>query len=275
MSELIVHFIDVGCGNMTLLLFPNGTTYLYDCNVTDDNEEDVLSNLATAMGNRTSINVFICSHRDADHMRGLRKIHDAYPILRIRDPGVAGTTTDSSEYEDYMALRREIGSQTINARKKLEIGQATVRFMNSADEESADANDQSVVMKVEYGGSGVLLAGDTSFRPWKESILPFYSDEKLHANILLGSHHGSLTFFDDPSDEKHYYMAHLKKIAPEMTLISVGPNSFDLPDDKAMELYAKYSSGSNKGNKVYRTDEQGNMKLVFTQGGGWTLKINQ
>jgi len=60
-----------------------------------------------------------------------------------------------------------------------------------------------------------------------------------------------------------------------MTLVSVGPNTFDLPDEKAMELYAKFSTGSNKGNKVHRTDEQGNMKLVLKQGGGWSLKINQ
>ena len=66
MSDLVAHFLDVGCGNMTLLLFPNGITYLYDCNVTDGNEEDVLSYLATAMGSRTSLDVFICSHRDAD-----------------------------------------------------------------------------------------------------------------------------------------------------------------------------------------------------------------
>ena len=42
-----------------------------------------------------------------------------------------------------------------------------------------------------------------------------------------------------------------------------GPNIFDLPDDKAMELYAKYSSVSNKGNKVYRTDEQDNIRLIL------------
>src|SRR6266481_534982 len=182
MSELVAHFLDVGCGNMTLLLFPNDTTYLYDCNVTDDNEEDVLRYLATAMGSRTSINIFVCSHRDADQMRGLRKIHDDYPIGEIRDPGVAGTTTDSPEYEDYMALRREIGSRIIQARTKLEIGHATVRYMNSADEDFTDANDQSIVMKIEYENSSLLLAGDTSFEPWKEKILPFYSDEKLRAN---------------------------------------------------------------------------------------------
>jgi beta-lactamase superfamily II metal-dependent hydrolase len=147
--------------------------------------------------------------------------------------------------------------------------------MNAADDDLYDANDQSVVMKIEYAGSAVLLAGDTSFRPWKESILPFYSDEKLRADILLGSHHGSLTFFDDPSDEKNYYTAHIKKIAPAMTLLSVGSNVWDLPDDKTIELYTRYSSGSNNGNKVFRTDEKGNMKLVLKSGGGWSLNVNQ
>jgi len=275
MNDLVVHFLDVGCGNMTLILFPNGSTYLYDCNVTDDNEDDILAYLRKAMGSRSTIEAFICSHRDADHMRGLRTIHNAYPIGEIRDPDEPGTTTNSPEYKDYMALRREIGSKTIEARTKLEVGDTTVRYMNAADEDFSDANDQSVVMKVEFAGSAVLLAGDTSFRPWKESILGFYTDEKLRADILLGSHHGSITFFDDPSDERHYYVDHIKKIAPAMTLLSVGSNVWDLPDEKAIELYTKYSSGSNNGNKVFRTDEKGNMKLVLKSGGGWSLNAHQ
>ena len=79
--------------------------------------------------------------------------------------------------------------------------------MNSKDNRLSDANDQSIVMKIEYRGSGVLLTGDTSFRPWKNIIVPFYADTKLRTNILLASHHGSLTFFDDPSDNKYYYTA--------------------------------------------------------------------
>lgn len=273
MSSFVAHFINVGCGNMTLLLFPNGRTYLYDCNVTDENEMDVLGYLAKAMGNRTAIDVFICSHRDADHMRGLRKVHDMYPISEIRDPGVVGTTTDSAEYKDFMALRREVGNGVINARTFLEIGQATIRYMHAADEICSDANDQSIVMKIEYAGSALLLAGDTSFRPWKERILPFYSAEKLKADILLGSHHGSLTFFDDPSDDKNYCTEHMRSISPAMTILSVGDNSWDLPDDKAVELYKNHSSGSSAGYKLRRTDVSGNMKLVIDSS-GWTLTRN-
>jgi hypothetical protein len=37
-----IHFINVGCGNMTLLLYPNGTAHLYDCNLTEDNKKDTI-----------------------------------------------------------------------------------------------------------------------------------------------------------------------------------------------------------------------------------------
>jgi len=60
-----------------------------------------------------------------------------------------------------------------------------------------------------------------------------------------------------------------------MTLISVGPNVHSLPDKKAVELYAKYSRGSDKGNKVFTTEDQGNMKLVLKDDGGWTLSSHQ
>jgi beta-lactamase superfamily II metal-dependent hydrolase len=270
-----IHFIDVGLGNMTLLRFPNGTTYLVDCNVTDENADAVLAYLDRAMGSRTNIDRFVCSHRDADHMRGIKRVHEEHPINEIRDPGVPGTTTDSAEYEEYMDLRRELGGSAIKARTYRDVGEVRFRFMNSADDDLSDANDQSIVLKVEFGGSSVMLAGDTSFRPWKEKILPYYSDDDLSANILLAAHHGSLAFFDDTSDEKHYYTQHIRKLKPEMTIISVGPNVHDLPDSKAMELYEKYSTGSNKGNKVYTTEDQGNMKLTLTAGGGWNLKTKQ
>jgi beta-lactamase superfamily II metal-dependent hydrolase len=258
-----IHFISVGCGNMTALLYPNGTVHLYDCNVTDDNADDVMAYFSKAMGQRKTIDAFICSHRDADHMRGVKVVHDSFPISEIWDTDVPGTTTDSPEYLDYMDLRRRLTSKVIEPRKYQEFGEVLVRWMNSKDDRFSDANDQSIVMKLEYKGNAALLAGDTSYRPWKETIMPHYAKEKIKADILLAAHHGSLTFFDDPADEKNYYTAHVDTIKPAMTIVSVGPNVHDLPDQKALELYEKKSSGSDKGNKLYTTQDQGNIKLLL------------
>jgi len=270
-----IHFVSVGCGNMTLLLFPDGRTYIYDCNVTNDNEDSVLRYLSKAMGMRTAIDVFVCSHRDADHMRGIEKINKKFPIQLIRDAGVEGTTTDSSEYRTYMAMRRSIGSSDIQPKTYQELGAVMVRWMNAKNDQFTDANDQSIVMKIEYGRSSVMLTGDTSFRPWKEVILPFYDANRLSTSILLGSHHGSLSFFDDPSDERSYYTAHMEMLSPAMTIISVGPNVHDLPDKKALGLYERHSSGSSQGNKVFTTDDKGNMRLTLKNDGGWSLATNQ
>jgi len=60
-----------------------------------------------------------------------------------------------------------------------------------------------------------------------------------------------------------------------MTLISVGTNVHGLPDKKAVELYTKYSTGSNQGKKVFTTESQGNMKLVLKDDGGWSLSPNR
>ena len=68
-----VHFINVGQGNMTLLQLADGKNFLYDCNITNNNEDDVLRYLYKQMRSGTNIDGFICSHRDADHMRGVKK----------------------------------------------------------------------------------------------------------------------------------------------------------------------------------------------------------
>ena len=258
---------------MTLLLFPNGDTYLYDCNVTADNKKDVLKYLAKSMGRRTVIDTFICSHRDADHMRGIREVHRHFPIRQIRDAGVPGTTPNSKEYREYMALRTLLAGPIISAKTQRRVGNAIIFFMNAARDDTTDVNDQSIVMKVDYNESAVLLAADASFAPWKRDIVAFYHS-RLQANILLAAHHGSLTFFDDPAD-RSYYTEHIETISPAMTVISVGPNPHELPDAKAVKLYEKYSTGSSHGHRVFRTDHEGHIKLTLKGSGRWTLTRRQ
>lgn len=272
-TDLQITFVDVGCGNMTLIELPDGSVLLYDCNVTSDNSKRVIGYLRNRLGRGMHISKFINSHRDADHMRGIELIHAEYPIDVIWDSGVEGTSTDTPEYRTYMRLRRDIGFLEIEPRKRWTFGSALFRCMNSRNDLCSDCNDQSIVFKVEFATSSVILAGDTSYLPWQNSILPSYGTD-IKSSILLAPHHGSLTFFDDPNDHKHYYVAHMKTISPEMTIISTGPNVHDLPNSKALELYENYSTGSNQGNKVYCTEDKGNIRLTLKAAGGWSLTTN-
>lgn len=272
-----IHILDVGCGNMAILLNPDGTIVVLDCNITTGNSNDVLAYVKRILGNGTSIDVFINSHRDSDHIRGIGDLHAQNPIKAIWDTDVPGTTTDSPEYLSYMRLKRSIPSKVIEARKYYTFGDAKYRCMNAKWDDYSDPNQQSVVLKIEYkiSSCSVLFAGDTDYRPWKEKILTYYEDSDLRSELLIAAHHGSVTFFDDPSDTKNYYINHIKKIIPAITLVSVGPNQHDLPNAKAIELYTKYSAGSNKGNKLYTTEDKHNIKITLKDDGSWNLLTNQ
>ena len=278
----IVHFVDVGQGNMVLVECGNGVNLVVDCNITEDNKDRVLKYVADQIGEQGRLRAFVCTHRDADHMRGVRTLHDRFPIQEVWDSNYPGTTTDSDEYKAYMRLRRSVGAYVVEKQKCRSFGRTRLRFLSARDSRlPGDANDQGIVLKVEQrnaDGSAVrsstILTGDGSFATWKDGILQDYSAEALSSSILMAAHHGSLDFFDDPSSRQKF-VKHIETIKPAMTLVSVGSNSYGHPDETALRLYRRHSRGSRQGNKVYRTDRQHTMKLTLKAGGGWNLKKNQ
>jgi beta-lactamase superfamily II metal-dependent hydrolase len=181
-----------------------------------------------------------------------------------------------------MELRRTVGFIEIEHLKRWTFGKTVLRVMNSKNDNlKNDPNAQSIVIKIQHVNaqgnnlSSALLTGDTDAQTWRYSICQNYDKSDLSTDILLASHHGSLSFFDDPSDEKSYYLDHLNAIAPAMTIISVGDNAHGHPEDKAVKFYESKSSGSDKGNKLKRTDVHDNIKLVLKDEGGWSLWDNQ
>ena len=278
----IVHFIDVGQGNMVLIECANGANVLVDCNITENNKDRILNYVADQIGEKGRLRAFICTHRDADHMRGVRVVHDRFPIQEVWDSDYPGTSTDSDEYRAYMRLRRSVGAYIVEKQKYRSFGRTRLRFLSAKDSRlPEDANDQGIVLKVEERNadmsavrSSTILTGDGGFATWKDGVLKDYLAKELSSDILMASHHGSLDFFDDPSSNQ-YFVKHMLAVKPDMTVVSVGPNSYGHPDDTALRLYRQHSSGPNKGNKVYRTDRQHTTKLTLKAGGGWSIATNQ
>ena len=274
----IIHFIDVGQGNMVLIETANGRNFIFDCNITIANQERVLGYVADQIGERRYLHAFICSHRDADHMRGVRRLHDRFPIGRIWDSGYPGTTTDSPEYRAYMDLRRQVGYEVIRKKTFVDFGRTRFQYLSAKDGRLPNnANAQGIVIKVEqrnvFSGhieGSVMLPGDSDAETWRLGIMKDYHKFSVSSNILMAAHHGSISFFDDPG-LPHYYKDHLKAINPAMTIISVGPNSHDLPNEKALSYYREHSTGSDNGYKVFRTDRKGTMKLTL-KSSGWELE---
>ncbi len=267
---------------MVLIETSSGKNFVFDCNITEDNEDRVLDYVATQIGEGKSLHAFICSHRDADHMRGVKKLHARFPIKCIWDSGYPGTTTNSPEYRNYMDLRRQVGSKVMEKQKRYDYGRSRFRFLSAADDRLPEnANAQGIVIKLEQRNAdmsriegSVMLPGDSDAETWRKGILVDYYKSDISSSILMAPHHGSISFFDDPNDN-YYYKDHLAAINPAMTVISVGPNSHGHPNETALKFYRDHSTGSENGSKVFRTDTKGTIKLILKSGGGWNLSTNQ
>lgn len=121
----------------------------------------------------------------------------------------------------------------------------------------------------------MLLAGDTSVTVWRDYIIP-ENINTLKSTILFVSHHGSFSFFNENKDTDEDYIGRLAEIKPTATIISVGAtNPHGHPNESALLYYENYSSGADNGQKIFRTDQHGNMKLELRGQGAWWINWNQ
>ncbi|MBL0725513.1 MAG: hypothetical protein JJW01_00945 [Alphaproteobacteria bacterium] len=258
---------------MTLIICENSAVICYDCNITDKNENGIFSYLQKVMPkDKKNIDVFIASHRDKDHINGIEKLNKKYNISQIWDSGqYKSEQEDNNDYQDYMTVKKN-AKKEINPTigQTLDAGATNIICLNTFRKDEKDPNTQSIVIKISHKNKGsVLLTGDTDAYVWKEYIMKENKD-KVSSAVLLGSHHGSITFFDDTRGTEHCYTSHLKEIAPKVVIVSVGENSHGHPKPKALEIYENNTKGTNNKNKICRTDKLGSMKVKITKE-GWSL----
>ena len=266
---------------MSLVECDDGSKFVVDCNITEDNRDRVWACLARQIGWTTSLAAFICTHRDADHMRGIATLHRHFPIGRVWDSDYPGTSTDTAEYKEYMALRRSVGSRVIEKQTRRDFGRTRFRYLSAKDGRLArNANAQGIVLKVEHRAltsqsilGSTMLAGDSDAATWRDGILKDYAAADLSCDILLAGHHGSDTFFTIPGAQS-LYTAHVSAMKPAMVVISVGKNPYGHPGATALRLSRQHATGSRQGNKVFRTDQKGTMRLTLPDAGSCELKTN-
>ena len=112
----------------------------------------------------------------------------------------------------------------------------------------------SLVMKVTYMNSSVLIPGDSGLLSWKYWIMPNFS-KNCFSKLLHASHHGSKSFFisnadsgkDEPFDEntKGCYTDGLIAISPSIVIVTnkTKPGEKDHespPNEYALKLYESF-----------------------------------
>lgn len=303
-KPLLFHLLDVGQGLMSLIVFPNNTTFIYDCNITEENKDKIIKYLSENIPFRWNdntnqkeqwIDIFVCSHRDIDHLRGLDILNEKFSIHSIWDSEQCGASTESSDYQYYMGLRRKIKEKfgennlvTPKATDIIKIGAVEIHCLSPFENceiegETKKQHTRCIVLSIKYANKSILLTGDSDWYIWKNKIVPnFKNSELLKSEIMVASHHGSRSFFTETSgdndgiDIEKYpdttYLEALDYIKPIVTLVSCAECKppHNLPNSEALKIY-KSKTGLGNDKQVLTTNDKGTLVGFIKQNGQWGL----
>ena len=240
---LAVHFIDVGQGD-SILAESDGHYMLIDAGEND--QAGTVVSYLKAEG-VTKLDYVIGTHPHSDHIGGLDKIIDTFPVDKVLLPPVEHTTRTFEDVLDSIASRGLKITKPAPG-DSYDLGNASFTILSPVKDYGNDLNNWSVGIRLTYGDNSFVMCGDAENQAEEDIV---NSGAVLKADVLKAGHHGSSTSTSD---------AFLKKVSPSWVVIQCGKgNSYGHPHKETMEKLKK------AGCQVLRTDEEGTI-TAFSDG---------
>ena len=236
-KDLTFAMLDVGQGDALFIESPTGTQVLVD----GGPPRKILSALARVMSPFDKhIDAIIVTNPDQDHIGGFLDILKTYKVDKVFKPG---TYNDSKVYQNLKIEIKNKKIPNILAKKgmRLDIGGGAIIDILFPDRDVSlwDSNDGSIIGRLSYGKTSVMLTGDATIETEK-IILKENRAGDLQSSILKVGHHGSRTSTG---------ASFVKAVAPIYALISNGKNNnYGHPHKDTLDTLISF------GVKIFRTD---------------------
>ena len=252
-AEAQVYFIDVGQGDSELIrLKDSGIDILIDAGTRSTKQElaDYLKKLGV-----DDIDILIGTHPHEDHIGGMAKIIEEFPIGTLYLPETSDEMTPTTKtYESLLDAveKMDVTMRTASAGDVLlEEGNISFKVLSPSHTDYDNLNDYSIVTRLKVGDTAFLFQGDAE-TPVEEEILDSGAD--VSCDVIKLGHHGSST-----SSSRAY----LEAANPSAAVISCGVgNEYGHPHRETMDLLEKLSI------TPYRTDTQ---KTLLAETDGKTI----
>ena len=234
-EELEVYFLDVGQAD-SILIRNKDKNMLIDAG--NNNDGDYLVSYFKSIGIE-KFDYVVGTHAHEDHIGGMDNIIDNFGIGKFYMPDKITTTKTFRDVLDALE-RKQIKFNVPEIGDVLNFGDVNIRviYISSDDE----LNDTSIVLKLVYKDISMLFMGDASTKVEEKILL-----QDLKSDVLKVGHHGSI--YSTSED-------FIKGVEPKISIIEVGKNNnYGHPRYEVIERL------KNIGSKVYRTDEDGTIKV--------------
>lgn len=235
-SSFEIHFLNVGQADAALVLCDNKAMLIDGGNAEDSSLiYSYLKNHAVS-----NLDYMICTHPHEDHVGGLSG------ALNFATVGIVYCSMndyDTKTFQNFKKYLEKQGRQIQipSAGDSFALGSATVTVLGPVGYYS-DPNNMSIVLRIEYGNTSFLFAGDAEVDSERDIL---DTGATLNSTVLKVGHHGS-----DTSTSYRW----LRETAPQYAVISVGEdNSYGHPTEQTL------SRLSDADVTLFRTDLQGHI----------------
>jgi len=208
-TDLRFYAIDVGQGDSSLFIFPDGKTMLVDAGTSEAGNAVV--DFLKSKGVK-KIDLLVATHPHSDHIGGMQDVLSEFEIGKIWDSGyIHGSSYQKKFY--MMVKEKNIPFGRPKRGYSEKFGGVTIDVLAPVSEmhgTKSDANNNSIVMLVTYGNVSFLMTGDME-REERRSIEPL-----PQATVLKAAHHGSRNGTD---------VKMLREVRPLIITISYAKNN--------------------------------------------------
>lgn len=267
-GPLELHFTNVGQGDSTLIVCPNGETVLIDAGTLSGfPAEEVRSYLLDAIEPHGSdIDTLIVTHPDADHYNLLSEVLDDVPVGQAFYVGTKKTYASQTAYNwitTQPSSSRRLGfsdfDQETLPNQSMGCGDADIWILAaSVNARKSPKNAKSIVVMVRYGDFEAILTGDATFDTEKV-ILSRYDHDWLNVDLLKLGHHGSRTTSTGQS--------WVDVLKPQIAIASSGiENSHGHPSKEVIDRLRNSTVSTTAHELMIGTGKRGSYKFPIIPG---------
>jgi competence protein ComEC len=240
---LAIHYLDVGQGDSTFIILPNGKTMLIDAG--SRNSAAFITEYIQLHGGG-SVDYLIVTHPHEDHIGGIPKVIEAFDIGSLFMPNAVHTTQSFERMLDAIEAKGLRVKDAMAGEVIFEYDSVRAEFIAPNSERYSNLNNYSAVVRLTYNDASFLFMGDAE-KESEDEILDAGHD--VTADVIRIGHHGSRS-----SSSARFIYA----VSPKYAIISVGENNlYNHPHQEVLDILEE------EGVIVLRTDRQSTIVITY------------